>query len=88
MVDLFDTDDFATKPDWWTSDEAAMERIFGARLVEWQAAGQWFVQVPAGVKAGASHSGTDYADERSYINPDNTYADGTEAPPPDDPPSP
>lgn len=76
MYDVTDTADYNPKPEWWTSDAAALDKMFAPNKAAWEQSGQWFVQVPQGVKDCAVHTGSDYMDAASYVNPDNTDGNG------------
>ena len=52
-----------------------MDRIFSNNKAAWVAAGVWFVAVPDRVQDGAVHTGSDYSDKASYLNPDGTTAE-------------
>lgn len=75
MYDVVDTNAYDPKPDWWTDDAAALDKMFSNNVAAWKAAGRWFVEVPPRVQDGAVHTGSDYMDKASYVNPDGSTAE-------------
>lgn len=75
MVDVFDPSVYNPLPDWGRTDEELLDRIFSNNKAAWVAAGVWFVAVPDRVQDGAVHTGSDYSDKASYLNPDGTTAE-------------
>lgn len=75
-VDVINAADYEPRPDWWTNDSVALDKIFAPNKAAWVAAGQWFVQVLRGVQDSAVHTGNDFSDPLSYVNPDGTDGNG------------
>ena len=84
MYDTFNPDAYQPKPAWWTSDEAALDKMFAPNKAAWVAAGSWFVEVRQGVQDGAVYDGSGYMLGSAYRNPDNTDGDGNPLPPPEE----
>ena len=81
MYDITDTEAYNPRPSWGQTDEDLLSGVFSPNKAAWVAAGQWFAEVPPRVQDGAVHTGGDYSDKASYLNPDGTTA---EDPPPED----
>lgn len=57
-----------------------LSKLFEPNKAQWVADDEWFEQVPQGVHSCATFIGTwpaDQFNDRAYVNPDGTYADGT-----------
>jgi hypothetical protein len=81
-IDVVDTAAYEPRPEWGQTDDALLERLFAPQLeAQWKAAGQWFVEVCAGVQPGATHTGSDFTDPASFLNPDGTDGNGNAIPP-------
>lgn len=80
LYDVIDTGDFSPSPSWGQTDADLLDRIFSPNKVAWVAAGQWFVSVLEGVQDGCIHTGSDWSDPASYINPDGTNGMGVTPP--------
>lgn len=63
-------------PAWAENDEAWLSKMYENQKDGWVTAGQWFVRVPDAVQSGAVHTGADFDDPLSYLNPDGTNGDG------------
>lgn len=63
-------------PAWAVDDEAWLSKMYENQKPSWESAGQWFVHVPDGVQSGAVHTGSNFEDPLSYLNPDGTAGDG------------
>jgi hypothetical protein len=59
-----------------TTDEELLSKLFAPNKESWVNAGQWFVEVTGGVQDGAVHTGTDFSDPVSYLNPDGSDGNG------------
>lgn len=75
MYDVVDTDAYNPRPVWGQTDEALLDRIYSGQKEAWVSKGQWFVEVPPRVQDCAVHTGSDYMDKASYLNPDGTTAE-------------
>lgn len=75
MMDVFNPAIYEPRPEWGQTDSDLMDRIFSNNKAAWVAAGVWFVAVPDRVQDGAVHTGSDYSDKASYLNPDGTTAE-------------
>lgn len=76
VVDVVDTSVYEPRPEWGQTDEQLLGRIFAPNKDAWVEAGQWFVLVPLGVQNGAVHTGGDFMDPATYLNPDGSNGDG------------
>ena len=74
MIDVVDLPE--TLPVWAEDADAWLSRMYQNQKAGWLAAGEWFVAVPNGVRPCAVHTGSDYTDPLSYLNPDGTGGDG------------
>lgn len=72
MVDVIDTSDYEPRPSWGQVDADLLDRIFAPNKITWVNANAWFVPTLDGVQDGAVHTGEDYSDPSSYINPDGS----------------
>lgn len=77
MLDLTDMLVYWPRPSWGQTDADLLSKVFEPNKAAWEAAGQWFVTVPAGVQNGAVYNGLGYDDPKNYSNPDGRLADGT-----------
>lgn len=69
-------------PEWAATPEEWLAVMFANQKPAWEAAAQWFVAIPDGVQPCAFHTGGDFTDPLSYMNPDGSYGDGSFPPPP------
>jgi hypothetical protein len=83
MTDIVDTAMYEPRPSWGQTDDALLARLFSPQLAaEWKGAGEWFAEVCAGVQPGTTHTGSDFMNAASYLNPDGSNGDGVMPPPP------
>jgi len=76
-IDVVDMAAYAPLPNWYTTNDTFLERIFSPQLVaQWKVNGHWFVAVPSSVVAGARFIGSDRNDSLAYVNPDRADGNG------------
>lgn len=91
LVDVLDMAEAAYQPRpllGCTTDDELLSKLFAPNKTQWVIDDEWFYETPQGVQSGAVFTGTWPDDQMvplKYENPDGTYADGSEIPPPPDP---